>query len=42
MSHRILVIDDDPHICELLRVYLSKEDYEVITTQSGSDGIAIN
>ena len=39
MSYLILVIDDDPNICELLKVYLSKEDYEVITAQNGQDGI---
>jgi DNA-binding response OmpR family regulator len=41
MSHKILVIDDDPNICELLKLYLSKEDYEVITAQGGQEGIAM-
>jgi len=41
MSHKILVIDDDPNICELLKLYLSKENYEVLTAQSGQDGIAM-
>jgi DNA-binding response OmpR family regulator len=41
MSHKILVIDDDANICELLKLYLSKEDYEVITAQGGPEGIAM-
>ncbi|MCL1792424.1 MAG: response regulator transcription factor [Oscillospiraceae bacterium] len=40
MSHKILVIDDDSNICELLKVMLTKEDYEVITADGGSEGIA--
>jgi DNA-binding response OmpR family regulator len=41
MSGKILVIDDDPNICELLKVCLSKAEYEVITANSGQDGIAL-
>ena len=41
MSHKILVIDDDPAICDLLKSYLSKEDFEVHTAPSGQDGIAM-
>ena len=41
MSHKILVIDDTPEICELLKVMLTKEDYDVITALSGSEGIAM-
>jgi len=41
MSHKILVIDDDANICDLLKLYLSKEDYEVITAPGGQEGIAM-
>ena len=41
MSHKILVIDDNPEICELLKVMLTKEDYDVITAPGGSEGIAL-
>ena len=41
MIHKILVIDDDPNICELLKLYLSKEDYEVITAPGGQEGVAM-
>lgn len=38
---KILVIDDDSNICELLRMYLEKEGYEVRTASDGSEGIAV-
>ena len=41
MSHKILVIDDDPNICELLKVWLTKEDYDVIAAPGGPEGIAM-
>jgi DNA-binding response OmpR family regulator len=41
MMTKILVIDDDSNICELLRMYLEKEGYEVRTASDGSEGIAV-
>jgi DNA-binding response OmpR family regulator len=41
MSHKILVIDDDTNICELLKLCLTKEDYDVITALGGPEGIAM-
>jgi DNA-binding response OmpR family regulator len=41
MSYKILVIDDEPNVCELLKVYLAREDYEVITAPGGPEGIAM-
>ncbi len=38
---KILVIDDDTNICELLRMYLEKEGYEVRTASDGSEGISL-
>ncbi len=32
---RILVVDDDVNICELLRLYLEKEDWEVLVAYNG-------
>jgi DNA-binding response OmpR family regulator len=29
MSHNILVVDDEPQICELLAIYLRKQGFEV-------------
>ena len=39
MSTKILVIDDDTNICEMLRVYLENEGYEVKTANDGIDGV---
>lgn len=36
---KVLVVDDDVNICELLRLYLEKEGYEVKTVYSGKSGI---
>ena len=39
MMTKILVVDDDTNICELLRMYLEKEGYEVKTASDGVEGI---
>lgn len=36
---KVLVIDDDVNICELMRLYLEKDGYEVQTVYNGRDGI---
>ena len=41
MGHKILAIDDDPNIREILKLYLVKEDYEVMTAEDGAEGIAM-
>ncbi|HIZ54879.1 MAG TPA: response regulator transcription factor [Firmicutes bacterium] len=38
-GEKILVIDDDKNICELLRLYLEKEGYTVILSYDGEDAI---
>ncbi len=38
---KVLVIDDDNNICELLRMYLEKEGYEVRTANNGQEGINV-
>ena len=38
---KILVVDDDLNICELLRLYLEKEGFEVITANDGSSAVSI-
>ena len=38
-SERILVVDDDTNICELLRLYLEKEGYEVAIANNGADAV---
>lgn len=38
-NERILVVDDDTNICELLRLYLEKEGYEVTIANNGADAV---
>ena len=38
-AERILVVDDDTNICELLRLYLEKEGYEVSLAHNGADAV---
>jgi len=40
MSTKILVIDDDPNICELLKIFLENENYKVKSAGDGAEGIA--
>ena len=39
MSTRILVVDDDINICDLLRIYLENEGYEIITANDGAEAV---
>lgn len=38
---KILIVDDDKNICELLRLYLEKEDFDTITAGNGLNAIEI-
>ncbi|GMA49913.1 DNA-binding response regulator [Alicyclobacillus contaminans] len=39
-DHRILVVDDDPNIVDLIRLYLENKGYRVVCAYSGTDGLA--
>lgn len=39
-NEKILVVDDDTNICELLRLYLTKEGYQVSIANDGEAGLA--
>lgn len=39
-SEKILVVDDDNNICELLRLYLVKEGYTVVICNDGASAVA--
>ena len=39
MDTKLLIVDDDPNICEMLRLYLENEGYQVKTASDGTDGI---
>ena len=38
-AEKILVVDDDNNICELLRLYLEKDGYEVALAHNGGDAV---
>src|SRR5438105_15440882 len=40
MSSRILVVDDEKHILELARLYLTREGYEVEGVGDGAQAVA--
>ncbi len=40
MSTKILVIDDDPNICDLLKYYFENEGYDVKTANDGIEGLS--
>ena len=39
-AKKILIVDDDVNICELLRLYLTKEGYETIEKNDGESAVA--
>ncbi len=41
MQYKILIVDDDVNICELLRIYLEKEGYETAVAHNGSDAVKL-
>ena len=42
MSARILVVDDEEDICEILRFNLSKEGFEVVTANSAEEALDLD
>ncbi len=40
-NHKILVVDDDRNICEIIRLYLEKEGFEVVIAYDGQMAIEI-
>ncbi len=39
-AEKILVVDDDLNICELLRLYLTKEGYDVVIANDGAAAVS--
>ena len=39
LDKKILVVDDDPNISDLLKIYLEKEGYEVKLASDGVEGV---
>ena len=40
MGIKLLVVDDDANICEMVKIYLEKEGYEVKTASDGVEGVS--
>ena len=40
-SGKILVVDDDRNICELLRLYIEKEGFEVVIANDGRQALEL-
>lgn len=39
MKYKILIVDDDENICELLRLYLEKEGFETVVANDGEAAV---
>lgn len=39
MQYKILIVDDDENICELLRLYLQKDGFETIVANDGEQAV---
>lgn len=39
MQYKILIVDDDANICELLRLYLEKDGFETIVANDGEQAV---
>ncbi|OGP50366.1 MAG: hypothetical protein A2Y79_11625 [Deltaproteobacteria bacterium RBG_13_43_22] len=41
MPHKILLVDDEPHVTEALKRVLHKEPYEILVANSGNEALQI-
>ena len=41
LDTKLLIVDDDPNISELLKIYFEKEGYEVRTAGDGAEAISL-
>ena len=39
MQYKILIVDDDENICELLRLYLEKDGFETVVANDGEQAV---
>jgi len=42
MQYKILIVDDDENICELLRIYLEKDNFETLVANDGRKAVELN
>ena len=41
MDTKLLIVDDDPNICDMLKLYFENEGYEVKTANDGVEGLSV-
>ena len=41
-KEKILIVDDDSNICDLLKLYIEKDGYEALTTNDGLSAVKLN
>ena len=39
MQYKILIVDDDENICELLRLYLEKDGFDTVVAGDGEQAV---
>jgi len=39
MPAKVLIIEDDPHAVELVRIYLSRDGHDVVTSGDSLEGL---
>ena len=39
MQYKILIVDDDANICELLRLYLEKNGFDTVVANDGEQAV---
>ena len=41
MDTKLLIVDDDPNICDMLKLYFENEGYKIKTANDGVEGLAL-
>lgn len=41
MTRRILVVDDEPYVCEAIKMVLEMDGHDVVATYNGADALAL-
>ena len=41
MAYKVLIVDDDTNICELLRLYLEKDGYTTAIANDGKEAVNV-
>lgn len=41
VAHKIMIVDDDPHICEIVQVYCEREGFLSTYSHSGTEAMKL-